>query len=120
MIAPDERVTAYVAAAAPPRRPMLEMLRTLCRGALPGFTEDLRYGLPSYVRDGEVEVGFANHKRYVSLYILRSDVMRAHRDALAGLSPGKGCVRYRRADQIDATLVGGMLARTATSRGPVC
>ena len=120
MITADERVTAYIAAAPEQRRPMLETLRTLCRGALPGFAEDVRYGMPSYVRDGEVEVGFANHTQSVSLYILRTDVMRAHRDALAGLSLGKGCVRYRRADQIDATLVGAMLARTAASRGPIC
>ena len=120
MITADERVTAYIAAAPEQRRPMLETLRRLCRGELPGFAEEVRYGMPSYVRDGEVEVGFANHTRYVSLYFLRTDVMRAHRDALAGLSLGKGCVWYRRAEQIDATLVSGMLARTAASRGPIC
>jgi hypothetical protein len=85
-----------------------------------GVAEDVRCRVPSYVRDGEVEVGFADHTQYVSLYILRTDVMRAHRDALAGLSLGKGCVRYRRADQIDAALVSGMLARTAAARWPIC
>jgi len=76
--------------------------------------------MPSYVRDGEVEVGFANHKQYVPPYVLRTDVMPAHRDALAGLSLGEGCVRHRRADQIDAALVGALLAMTAASRGPIC
>ena len=118
MIALDDRVTAYIAAAPRQRRQMLETLRLLCRRGLPGFAEDVRYGMPSYVRDREV--GFANHKQYVSLYILRPDVMGAHRDAMAGLSLGKGCVRYRRADQIDAALVGAMLAMTAASRGPIC
>ncbi len=120
MIAADQRVTDYVAAAPQQRRQMLETLRRLCRSGLPGFAEDVRHGMPSYVRDGEVEVGFANHKQYVSLYILRIDVMGAHRDALAGLSLGKGCVRYRRAEQIDATRIGAMLAMTAASRGPIC
>jgi hypothetical protein len=30
-------------------------------------------------RDGVVEVGFASRKNYISLYILRTDVMRTHR-----------------------------------------
>jgi len=80
----------------------------------------MRYGMPAYVRDGAAEVGFADQKRYVSLYILRTDVMHAHRDALAGLSVGKRCVRYRRPDEIDPAVVGGMLAMTSGSHGPVC
>jgi hypothetical protein len=35
--------------------------------------------------------------------------MAAHRDRLAGLSVGKGCVRYRRPDQLDETVVRSIL-----------
>ena len=34
---------------------------------------------PCYKRDGEVEVGFAGHKNFVGLYMLRRDVMHSHR-----------------------------------------
>ena len=120
MIAPDDRVTAYIAATPSDRQPAFVALRGLCRERLAGFEEDLRYGLPCYVRDGEAEIGFASRRRYISLYILRTDVLQAHRAALAGLSLGKGCVRYRHADQIDLELVGAMLDMTAASRGPIC
>ena len=42
-----------------------------------------------------------------------------HRDELAHLDVGKGCVRFRRVDQIDHDLVRTMLTETAASRDPV-
>jgi hypothetical protein len=112
VITGDDRVAAYIAATAATRRPALEAIRDLCRTHLTG--------MPGYVRDDVVEVGFADQKRYISLYILRTDVLAAHRAALAGLSLGKGCVRYGRPDQLDASVVRDMLVMTAGSRGPVC
>jgi hypothetical protein len=44
------------------------------------------FGMPSYKRDGEVEIAFASQKKYISLYILREDVLDAHRDRLGGIS----------------------------------
>ncbi len=120
MITGDDRVAAYIATAAVDRRPMLETIRELCRTQLTGFTETMRYGMPAYVRDEPCEVAFANQQQYVSLYILRTVVLDAHRDALAGLSLGKGCVRYRRPDQLDVSVVRDMLAMTAASIGPIC
>jgi hypothetical protein len=37
-----------------------------------------------------MDAGFAGQKRHTPLYILRTDVMAAHRDRLGGLSVGKG------------------------------
>ena len=41
-------------------------------------------GGPSYKRNDEVEVGFASQKHFIGLYILRTDVMNAHRHLLEG------------------------------------
>ena len=122
MIAPDSRVTEYIAAAHPNRRAALELLRTLCRTELDGFVEELRYGMPGYARipGADVEVGFASQKRYLSLYVTRRDVMDAFRDALVGLDLGKGCIRYRRPEQLDADVIRRILRRTAATTGPVC
>ena len=95
-------------------------LRLASLELLDGFLESMDYGVPAYVRDGEVEVAFANRKQYVSLFILRLDVVDAHRDRLTGLSIGKGCIRYRRPEQVDIDVVRSMLAATAESTGPVC
>lgn len=113
-----EDVDAYIAAAAPGRQEALRALRDACREHLPGFTEEIRYGMPTYVRDGEPELSFASQKQYLSLYVQRPDVLDRHRDELAHLDVGRSCIRYRRVDQIDHDLVRTMLTETAASPGP--
>lgn len=60
-------VEEYLAEAPEQRRPALETLRRLCLDELSGYDEEMRYGMPSYSRDGTVEVAFASQKNYVSL-----------------------------------------------------
>jgi hypothetical protein len=82
----------------------------------------MRYGGPSYSRNGKVEVGFASQKNFIALYILRTDVMNAHRDLLKikGVSLGKGCVRYSKPEKIDFHVVEMMLQATQESTGVIC
>jgi uncharacterized protein YdhG (YjbR/CyaY superfamily) len=89
-------VDTYINEASPERREVLTRLRDLCCTLLPGFEESMDYGGPCYKRNGEVEVGFANQKHFIGLYILRTDVMNAHGDLLKGkgVSLGKGIIRY--------------------------
>ena len=93
-----------------------------CRAKLTGFEETMDYGGPSYKRNGEVEVGFASQKHFIGLYILRTDVMNAHRDLLKGkgISVGKGAIRYSKPARIDFALVESMFRGTVESTGPVC
>ena len=51
---------------------------------------------------------------------MQQQVLDAHRVELAGLSLGKGCIRYRRPDQIDWEVVATLLADTRTTEGDVC
>ena len=113
-------VETYIALAPPGRQGALELLRRLCREGLPGFDETMRYGMPGYVRDGAVEVGFASQKAYISLYVLRQAALQATADRLGGLSLGKGCIRFRRADQIDPEVVRALLRATLVDTGPLC
>lgn len=41
------------------RKPALNALRTACLGELDGLQESMQYGMPSYLRAGEVEVVLA-------------------------------------------------------------
>lgn len=104
------------------RREALEKLRALCLKHLPGFEEAMTYGMPGYARNGVVEVGFASQKHFIALYILRTDVMKSHRELLQikGVSLGKGCIRYSSAAKIDFKIVESMLKATRQSTGPVC
>jgi uncharacterized protein YdhG (YjbR/CyaY superfamily) len=115
-----DAVSRYIAAAPPERRAALGILRELCREHLPGFDEEIRYGMPSYVRDGEVEVAFASQKAHIGLYVLRQAALRSNAERLAGLSVGKGAIRFRRPEQIDPATVRALLRATADDTGPIC
>jgi len=115
-----ESVAAYIAAAPSDWQATLERLRTACRANLAGATEVIAYGMPGYRRGDAVEVSFAKQARYLSLYILHTEVIDAHRDRLAGLSVGKSCIRYRSPEQINWEVVTSLLVASAAGSGPVC
>lgn len=113
-------VESYIEGQPEPWRRTLAELRSRCLRELTGYVEGLDYGMPSYGRDGTTEVAFAKQAKYLSLYILKKPVLDAHRSSLAGLSVGKGAIRYLRPDQIDWTVVDHLLAETAASTDGVC
>ena len=83
-------VETYIDEAPADRRAGLRLLRKLCRDALDGFEEELRFGMPSYVRDDAVEIAFASQKRYISFYVLRRAALELQADRLRSLSVGEG------------------------------
>jgi uncharacterized protein YdhG (YjbR/CyaY superfamily) len=115
-------VTTYIEVSPAERQETLGRLRDLCQKTLTGFEETMDYGGPSYKRNGEVEVGFASQKHFIGLYILRTDVMAAHRDQLKvkGVTFGKGAIRYSKPERIDFGVVESMLRATVKSEGPIC
>jgi uncharacterized protein YdhG (YjbR/CyaY superfamily) len=113
-------VEGYLADVPEERRQALETLRTLCLDELAGYEEGMQYGMPSYSRDGTaVEVAFASQKNYISLYVMRESVIKANTNLLDGLSVGKGCIRFKRPEQIDPTVVRPLLSGAAADTGPI-
>jgi uncharacterized protein YdhG (YjbR/CyaY superfamily) len=114
-------VDGYLAEVPVERRAALTRLRELCRAELPGFTEKMAYGMPAYERaGGEGEIAFASQKQYISFYLLRTDVRQAFAARLASQDMGKGCLRFRKPEQIDFDLVRDLLRATAQDPGTVC
>lgn len=115
-------VNAYLNEIPAERKDALAKLRELCLAALKGFDESMEYGMPSYSRNGEVEVGFASQKNYISLYILKQEVMDAHKEQVAGngISFGKGCIRYTKPERIDFKILEQILVATEKSDAPIC
>jgi uncharacterized protein YdhG (YjbR/CyaY superfamily) len=113
-------VESYLAAQPDEWRECLVTLRALCRQHLPGYAEEMAYGMPGYRRHDEIEVGFARQAKYLSLYILKQSVLDGHRDRLAGLDVGKSCIRYRRPAQIDWDAVAALLTDTFLSGTDIC
>lgn len=63
-----QTVTAYIQEAPENRQAPLSELRALCQKVLAGYEESMDYGMPSYKKDGKVEVGFTSQKNYIALY----------------------------------------------------
>jgi uncharacterized protein YdhG (YjbR/CyaY superfamily) len=102
------------------RRPVLTAIRQLCRETLPGYVEGMEYDMPSYARDGVVEVSFASQKQYISIYGLKTDVLNAHRADFRGAKIGKGCIRYTKPENVDLAAVERLPQATAATDGQVC
>ena len=115
-------VTDYLDEVPIDRASTVAKLRDLCRAFLTDFEESMIYGMPSYSRNGEVEVAFASQKNYIAVYILRTDIMDAHRGLLKvkGVNLGKGCIRYAKPGNIDFKVIEMMLKATQKSTGAVC
>ncbi|MFB7218638.1 iron chaperone [Streptomyces sp. NPDC056227] len=115
-----EDVDGYLAEVPEERRDALRRLQLMCRQELKGFGEIMAYGMPAYERDGVTEIAFASQKNYVSFYLLRTDVRAAFEERLAARDMGKGCLRFRRPENIDFDLVRDLLRATAARPGTVC
>ena len=76
--------------------------------------------MPGYNLNGAGEVGFANQKNYISLYILKADVVQANRALLKGLSVGKGCIRYSNLKKMDMDVIRKLLVDIVQSKNPAC
>ena len=113
-------VAGYLESLPDERRIALEKLRESCRQFLQGYEECMEYGMPAYKRGGVVEVAFASQKQYISLYMLKKDVVDRHRGALAGCRIGKGCIRFSKPDRIDFTVVSRLLQDMAKSKSAPC
>jgi uncharacterized protein YdhG (YjbR/CyaY superfamily) len=75
-------VSSYLQQVPKERLEALKKLRELCLETLESYQEGMDYGMPSYKKNGVVEVGFASQKNYISLYILKQDVMDTNRELI--------------------------------------
>ncbi|MCD0449486.1 DUF1801 domain-containing protein [Actinocorallia sp. API 0066] len=116
--APD--VDGYLAELPEARRAAVTRIRELCLAELPGFREEMSYGMPAYAREEGAEIAFASQKQYISFYLLRTDVRDAFTDRLAAHDMGKACLRFRNPHKIDYDLLRDLLAATAATRGTPC
>ncbi|QRZ15752.1 DUF1801 domain-containing protein [Paracoccus methylovorus] len=98
-------------------------LRAIADDLSPGtadWEERMQWGMPGYGPSGrDNTVSFNAQKRHIAFYAGPTTVER-FRERLAGIDCGKGCVRYRNADQIDFALLRAMLRDIRARGGPMC
>lgn len=102
------------------RESALVKLRQLCLNHLPDHEESMVYRMPSYVRNGQVEVAFASQKQHIVVYFLIHEVMLNNQERLKGLNHGKGAIRYSNPDKIDFDLISYLLDQTQASEARIC
>ncbi len=92
----------------------------LCLSTLIEYEEGMDYGMPCYKKQGRVEVAFASQKHYIALYIAKQAVVDAYRGELAGLSVGKGCIRYPKPASVDFAVITKLLRASRDSPEKPC
>jgi uncharacterized protein YdhG (YjbR/CyaY superfamily) len=113
-------VNEYLKEVPSDRLEALKRIRKLCRVELKGYDESMRYGMPSYEKNGIVEIAFNSQKNYIALYILKTDVLKKYLGDLKGLNVGKSCIRYTKPEKIDFSVIQKMLGDARSSTQMVC
>ena len=102
-------------------REALLQLRSTCKTILAEYDEVMAHGMPTYGCSGRIEVSFAETGAVPLPLPPQSGDPRSPPPAeFAGLRVGKGCIRYRRVDQIDWNLIEQLLVDTTTIDVPTC
>ncbi|MCZ7648193.1 MAG: DUF1801 domain-containing protein [Planctomycetota bacterium] len=111
-------VAAYLKEVPAERRPALKKLRALIRAAAPRAVESMQYGMPTYQdRGGEMLFAFASQKGYVALYGCGSGLSAGLKKALGKADCGKGCIRFRKPEEIPFEVVGKLVKDIAAKKG---
>jgi uncharacterized protein YdhG (YjbR/CyaY superfamily) len=109
-----QQVDDYLKKQDPKRQAALEQVRSLILESAPDITETITYRMPTYVLNSPV-CAFASQKHYMSLYMDTSLVAK-YRGELAGLDCGKGCIRFRKIEDLPLATIRKILLETIQSR----
>jgi len=101
----------YLAELPEDRRAALTKIRALVRKTAPAAKEGIQYGMIAYTI-GELLCGLASQKQYMAVYCC-SEVVDKHRSRLGKLNCGKGCIRFRKLEDLPLDAVSDILAETA-------
>ncbi len=85
-------IDAYIAAAPPDRRALLEQLRAAIHAAAPEARETISYNMPAFVQNGTL-VYFATMKDHIGFYPTAGGIAALQAD-LAAYEGIKGAVRF--------------------------
>ena len=106
-------VPAYLKELPADRRAALSSLRKLIQEVAPDAKEVMQSGMPCYVVDGCPVFALAAQKHHMALYVCEWNTMNKYRDKLGKTDCGKGCVRFRKLEDLSLEVVKKMLAAAA-------
>ena len=93
----------YVKGLSPGQRSVIQALDEVVRTGAPKAVGSMKYGMPTYELASRF-IAFNAQKNYFSFYA-DPQIVKRHRGELAGLDVGKGCIRFRKLEDVSlATL----------------
>jgi uncharacterized protein YdhG (YjbR/CyaY superfamily) len=94
------------------RRPVLKEIRELVTKYGPALDEAIAYKMLSYSDPNGTPFYLNVQKNHVGLYVDNADAIDTDGSLLAGLSVGKGCIRFRKSDVVQETHIEEFIKRT--------
>lgn len=85
-------IDAYIAGFPPAVQERMHALRATIHAAAPGAGEKISYGMPTFVRDGNL-VYFAGHKTHIGFYPTPNGIAEFAAD-IAPYAAGKGTLQF--------------------------
>jgi uncharacterized protein YdhG (YjbR/CyaY superfamily) len=108
-------VPDYLAELPDDRRTALTKLRSVLRKAAPDAKEAMAHGMPSYELNGML-YALASQKNHMALYVCEPEIVDAHREALGKLNSGKGCIRFRRLEELPVDAIAAIVREAHAKR----
>ena len=97
------------------RRAALKKVRSVIKKAMPRATESMQHGMAAYELNGLL-CGLASQKNYMALYVCEPEIVDDHREALGKLNCGKGCIRFRTAEELPLDALSKILKEAQAKR----
>jgi uncharacterized protein YdhG (YjbR/CyaY superfamily) len=104
---PAANIDEYIAKYPAEVQVLLQQMRSIIRKAAPKATEDIKWGMPTFVHHGNL-VHFAAHKHHMGFYPAPS-ALKAFEKDLSKFTYSKGAVQFPYSDKLPITLIAKMV-----------
>ena len=105
-------VSQYLEGLPDDRRAALATVRALIRKTEPKLAEAMQHGMPTYSMDGTMLFALASQKQHMAFYVMDKPVVEKHRARLGKLDIGRGCIRFRKLEDLPADVTAAIVAES--------
>ena len=98
-------VPAYLKELPADRRAALATLRRMIKETVPDAKESMQYGMPVFAVGDCPLFSVASQKHHLALYICQWDAIKKFRGKLGKANYGKGCVRFKKLEDLSLDTV---------------
>ena len=102
----SKSVAEYIAARPRASQPVLRIVRSVIRKALPGAEEVISYGIPAYRIHGYIALYFAGWREHYSLYPVNARLISSLKPSSASFEVNdKGTIKFPLSERVPVALI---------------